>query len=81
MSDKLLGLIRIRHWEKLVEHSNPALVLEFYANAYKHQNIFVSGNMVPFDRSTINRYYDLLDIDKDGYHSLLETQINWDQIL
>ena len=61
-------------WGKFVQHPEPAVVPvihEFYANVAEHQNfkVFVRGKMVPFDRSTINKYYELLDIENDEYHS------------
>ena len=86
MSNRLLGLIRDREWHKLVEDLELAIVpmvREFYVNVYEHQGfrVFVRGKMVPFDRSTINMQYQLFDIDNDEFHNLLETNINWNQMI
>ena len=64
-------------WELLCDHSNPAVVLvvrEFYANGLEQDgfSIMVRGKSVPFDRSTINRYYGLADIEDDEYQPLVE---------
>ena len=36
--------------------------------------------MVPFDKTTINKYYKLANINKDGYEHMLKGNINWETI-
>ena len=61
-----------RGWEELVKQPKSALVpvvREFYANAKEHKDkrAFVRGKWVPFDRTTINKHYNLPDIEGDKY--------------
>ena len=70
----------------MCDHSDPAVVLvvrEFYANGLERDefSIMVRGKSVPFDRSTINRYYGLADIEDDEYKPLVENDdTDWDEI-
>ena len=54
------------------------IVRELYANAYEHKDfrVFVREKMVSFDLITINRYYQLLNINNDEYHSLIEGELD-----
>ena len=77
--------MKSRKWKELVKHPEAAvvpLVREFYANMKEHRNfrVFVRGKIVPFDRTTINRYYKLSNIVNDEYERMLEGSINWDTI-
>lgn len=83
--DSVSQQVKRRKWEELVKHPEAAvvpLVREFYANMKEHRNfrVFVRGKMVPFDRTTINRYYKLSNIENDAYERMLEGSINWDTI-
>ena len=74
-----------RGWRKFVQHPEPAVVpvvREFYVNAAEHQNfkVFVRSKMILFDHSTINRYYELPDIENDEYHNLIEGELGWNMI-
>ena len=56
---------------------------EFYANGLERDGltIMVRGKSVPFDRSTINRYYGLANIEDDKYQPLVKNDgTNWDKI-
>ena len=70
----------------LCEHPDLAVVLivrEFYATGKERDGfrVFVKGKWVPFDRTTINGYYGLADIEDDQYQALLESdETNWDDI-
>ena len=73
-------------WELLCEHLDPVvvpIVREFYANGKERDGfwVFVRGKWVAFDRTTINGYYGLLDLEDDQYQALLENDTtNWDDI-
>lgn len=45
------------------------MVREFYASAKDHQDlkVYVRGKWICFDRTSINRFYRLADIDKDDF--------------
>ena len=78
--------IDANRWEILCEHPNPTvvpIVREFYANGKERDGfrVFVRGKWVAFDRTTINGYYGLADIEDDQYQALLESdETNWDDI-
>ena len=78
--------IDANRWEILCEHLEPAvvpIVREFYANGKERDGfrVFVRGKWVAFDRTTINGYYGLADIEDDQYQVLLESdETNWDDI-
>ena len=43
--------------------------------------VFVQGKWVPFDRTTINNFYGLNNVDDDEYHPLIKNDgTNWDAI-
>ena len=73
-------------WEVLCDHPEQAIVpvvREFYANGMEQDDftVTVRGKSVPFDRSTINRYYGLANFDNDEYQSLVKNDgTNWDVI-
>ena len=79
-------VIKDNKWELLCEHLNPTMVLvvqEFYANGIERDGltVMVRGKLVPFDRTTINRYYGLTDIDDNEHHPLIENDgTNWEAI-
>ena len=57
-------------WELLCEHPDPVvvpIVREFYANGKERDGfrVFVRGKWVAFDRTTINGYYGLVDLEDD----------------
>ena len=84
--DSVSYQVKKRKWEELVKHPEAAVVpvvREFYANMEEHRNfqVFVRGKMVPFDRTTINQYYILPNIDNDGYEHMLQGSINWETIM
>ena len=56
------------------------MVREFYDNVVEHDNFraFVRGKQVPFDRDTINKFYGLLTIEDDKYHSNVKGDFNWE---
>ena len=65
--DSVSRQVKNRKWEELVKHLEAAVVpvvREFYANVEEHRNfrVFVRGRWVPFDRTTINRHYNLPNI-------------------
>ena len=75
-----------RKWEELVKHIKAAvvpIVREFYANMEEHKNfrIFVRGKWVAFDRTTINRYYNLPNINNDEYEHMSKGEVNWETIM
>ena len=78
--------VKDRKWEELVKHPEAAVVpvvREFYANVEEHRNYraFVRGRWVPFDRTTINRHYNLPNIDNDEYERMLQDEVNWETIM
>lgn len=50
---------------------------EFYANSNEHKDLkeYVMDKWVRFDRTTINRFYELSDIDEDNFSRLCEEGI------
>ena len=56
---------------------------EFYANAYEHNNgrVRVRGQDVAFDRTSINKYYSLPNIDNDEYVTYLSDQVNYEELI
>lgn len=77
-----------RHWEKLTEPSEPAvvsLVQEFYANAVEgclegeesDDIVFVRGKRVSIHCAEINRFYDL---PNEGAFAV-ENSVNWSEVL
>ena len=56
-----------------------SLIQEFYANAEEQEDfkVFVRGKRVSFDRSTINRFYQLPDIDDDEYSRYMVDELDW----
>ena len=78
--------IDANRWEILCEHPELAvvpIVREFYANGKERDDfrVFVRGKWVKFDRTTINHYYELADIEDDQYQALLESEeTKWDEI-
>ena len=84
--DSVSYQVKKRKWEELVKHPEAAIVpvvREFYANMEEHRNfqVFMRGKIVPFDRTTINKYYNLPNIDNDGYEHMLQGSINWETIM
>lgn len=82
---KVQNPIKRRKWEAFVKHPDLAVLLvvrEFYANAIEHRNYhaFVRGKWVPFDRTTINQYYGLSDIDNDDYQEMVGGDLNWETV-
>ena len=73
-------------WEILCEHPDPAvvpIVREFYANGKEKDEfrVFVRGKWVKFDRTTINNYYGLSNLQDDQYEDLLESEeAKWEEI-
>ena len=70
-----------RRWQKLTAQPEAAVlpvVREFYANAYEHENCraFVRGKRVAFDRTTINQYYSLPNIDDDEYNTYFSKDLD-----
>ena len=64
--------IQNRGWQVLAKQLEAVVVpvlQEFYTNAYKHENfqVFVWGKCAFFDRSTINCFYQLPNVDIDEY--------------
>ena len=86
LEHKVNWTIDANRWEILCEHPEPAvvpIVREFYANGKERDDfrVFVRGKWVKFDRSTINHYYGLADIEDDQYQALLESEeVKWDEI-
>ena len=78
--------IDANRWEILCEHPDPVvvpIVREFYVNVKERDDlwVFVRGKWVKFDRTTINHYYGLVDIDDDQYQDLLESEeAKWEEI-
>ena len=78
MSYKVNWTIDANRWELLCLHPDPAvvpIVRKFYANGKERDGfrVFVRGKWVAFDRTTINGYYELLDLADDQYQALLES--------
>ena len=74
--DSVSKIVKNRKWEKLVKHPEATVVpvvREFYANVEEHRNfrVFVRGRWVPFDQTTINRHYNLPNINNDEYERML----------
>ena len=70
LQHKVNWTIDANRWEILCEHPEPAvvpIVREFYANGKERDEfwVFVRGKWVKFDRTTINHYYGLADIEND----------------
>ena len=86
LQHKVNWTIDANHWELLCEHPDLAvvsIVREFYANGKERDGfrVFVRGKWVAFDRTTINGYYRLADLEDDQYQALLESnETNWDDI-
>ena len=83
--DSVSKQVKNRKWEELVRHPEAAIVpvvREFYVNMQEHRNlwVFVLGKMVPFDKTIINRYYKLANINNDRYEQILRGDINWEFI-
>ena len=78
--------IRENKWEVLCEHPDPVvvpIVREFYANSMEQEDlkVMVKGKLVPFDQTTINRFYELENVANDKYHPMIENDCtNWDEI-
>ena len=78
--------INANRWKILCEHPEPTIVpivREFYANGKEIDEfrVFVRGKWVKFDRTTINRYYGLEDLQDDQYQDLLESEeAKWEEI-
>ena len=72
--------IQNKGWQALVQQPEAAvmsLVRESYANAKEHDDfkIFVRGKWVSFDRSIINHFYQLPDID-DEYSQYIADELD-----
>ena len=86
LQHKVNWTINANRWEILYEHPDLVVVLivrEFYANGKEMDGfrVFFRGKWVAFDRTTINGYYGLVDIEDDQYQALLESdETNWDDI-
>ena len=70
----------------MVKHPEAAVVpvvREFYANVEEHRNfrVFVRDRWVPFDWTTINRHYNLPNINNDEYERMLQDEVNWETIM
>ena len=70
LQHKVNWTIDANRWEILCEHPDPAvvpIVREFYANSKEKDEfqVFVRGKWVKFDRTMINGYYGLADIEDD----------------
>ena len=70
----------------MVKHPKAAVVLvvqEFYANMEEHRNfrVFMRGKWVAFDKTTINKHYNLPNIDNDRYEHILKGAANWETIM
>ena len=66
-----------RGWGEFCKQPPAAIlhvVREFYANAYEHQGSVarVRGKAVAFDRTTLNRFYGLEDIEYDEYSTYVD---------
>ena len=78
--------IDANRWEILCEHPEPVvipIVKEFYANGKEMDEflVFVRGKWVKFDRTTINHYYGLDDLQDDQYQDLLKSEeAKWEEI-
>ncbi|GMN47063.1 hypothetical protein TIFTF001_016241 [Ficus carica] len=70
---RIMDIVADQGWEnfaKQLESSVPAVVYEFYANAYFPQDVI--EKWVPISRTIINQYYGLQDIEEDGYQRYLD---------
>ena len=68
LQHKVNWTIDANRWEILCEHPEPTvvpIVRAFYANGKERDDlrVFVRGKWVKFDRTTINHYYGLADIE------------------
>ena len=86
-SDKIVKrTIEDNKWNLLCEHPGPVvvpIVREFYANGMDRDGYkaFVQGKWVPFDRTSINNYYGLDNVDDEEYQAILDSDnTNWDAI-
>ena len=84
--DSVAKQVKKRKWEVLVKHPEATVVLmvrEFYANTKEHRNfhVFIRGKWVAFDRTTINRHYNLPNINNDEYEHMLNGEVNWETIM
>ena len=84
--DSISKQVKNRKCEELVKHLEATVVLvirEFYAIMEEHRNfrVFVRGKWVPFDRTTINRHYNLPNINNDEYGRMLKDDVNWETIM
>lgn len=83
---QMLDKIEKRKWQTFTAHPQKAsvpLVREFYANAKdsaEHTTV-VRGKPISFDRSTINRFYGLDDIDDDEYSEYLDEHLDCEEVL
>ncbi|XWS44637.1 hypothetical protein CRYUN_Cryun15aG0065300 [Craigia yunnanensis] len=74
-------------WEKLVAQPEPtvvSVVREFYANSIKHHDyrVFVRGKQVSFDRTTINQYFGVPNINNDEYFTAIDDcNFDWDKVV
>ena len=59
-----------------------SLVREFYVNAKENEDfkVFFRGKWVFFDRSTINRFNQLPDINDDKYNQYIADELDWDTV-
>lgn len=60
-----------------------SVLKELYANARKLRDfkVFVSCKWIPFNRTSINMFYNLLDIDDDQYSRLHEKGVDPNEII
>ena len=84
--DSVAKQVMKRKWEELVKHPETAVVpvlREFYANMEEHRNfrVFVKGKWVAFDKTTINRHYNLSNINNDKYEHMLQGEVKWETIM
>ena len=84
--DSVSKQVKNKKWEELVKHPEAVVVpvvREFYAYMEEHKNlrVFVRGKWVPFDRTTINRHYNLPNINNDEYERMLKDDVNWETIM
>lgn len=56
---------------------------EFYTNTYEHNDgrVRVQGQDVSFDRTSINMFYSLPNIDNDEYVTYFSDQVNYEEII
>ena len=70
-----------RGWGEFCKQPPAAIlpvVREFYVNAYEHKGSVarVRGKAVAFDRTTLNRFYGLEDIEYDEYLAYVDDQVD-----